>query len=665
MKVRVEVTQPARTANTEQIAGNVVLTDSIQLNVYAPYAPLFLPPGASFAAAENEAVSKWASQVLLLSPNAQLHLHFSALDRIRTEVSSSGPGCQVRLTNKTELVLQTGDTLEVTSLTVHRDVHQSGLLETYLYAVHVDKVRYLALEFADTPTQKPLAPIDVLPLGSQVRLSVAFFDNHGRRFDSVKSRLHWQLSRDDVLTVLAADSADTGTVTVRALKEGSVVVHIVDEVSHAAAYYKLNVGHIIEPNDNPLTLQVGDVLCLRSRTLHPVDSPDASDHHALWSLESPRTAYLSAQQGALVALQPGNTVAVYNSSRSSLHATYVKVHVEAAPAVTLDVSQLAGLSTTGPVAIPLTIGRHQGTMQRESSCGKSTHLDAILINLRTSGQMPVHCSATFADAGGHFFPWHVTAHYSTEHGGHWLCALTPRGTAEERAGLEMHNLEVTLQATVGLAADPTPVRAEARLAYLPAFVTTTRHIVLTTEAPEFRFTVASRESVLAELRVSPSNGDIVEVRKDGPPSDNMVKVQVRLRNADIFSNDVSNLHLLLVSGLTNQTEKIPVQIKLYGSLAHLPAKLFVQPDAASLLYTALFALGTLALAAALYLASKALLRALDQHGDSKGTVGSGADASFANGSSPNKSIRGKSFSGQSACFPMLTFPCSFLSRCSD
>jgi len=159
--------------------------------------------------------------------------------------------------------------------------------------------------------------------------------------------------------------------------------------------------------------------------------------------------------------------------------------------------------------------------------------------------------------------------------------------------------------------------------FLPAFQFFVRQIILTSKSKEVRFTIKSVEAV-QELTIKSSNGDILDVRKQ-EKADNLLNVLVTLQNADIFSNDVSNLHLLFVSTLTNQTEKISVQIKLYGTLVQLPSQILYSP---SLLRPGTLVITTLVSAFAVYLLETKPLK------DSSG--------SFMNSSSSSPKSHGRS-----------------------
>ena len=173
--------------------------------------------------------------------------------------------------------------------------------------------------------------------------------------------------------------------------------------------------------------------------------------------------------------------------------------------------------------------------------------------------------------------------------------------------------------------------------FLPPYHSSVKQIILTSDSKEVRFTITSVEAVLREITIKPSNSDILDVRKLDL-SDNSLKVLVSLHNADIFSNDVSNLHLTLVSTLTNQTERITVQIKLYGTLAQLPSQILSQGfyyTTSIILFT--FVIGLVLFLVIRYLLSKSLLKPY-----------SDADHSFSNSpllnASSSPSRRSKYFS---------------------
>lgn len=269
IKVRVEVTMPPNSRDTEQIWRSIILTDSVQINVYTGFAPTLSPSLVATGASQETAETK----VLLLSPNAELMLHFNHLDRITYKVLNSS---NVRIINHTDLVLQAGDQPEHALLLLTRDVHKTGLIEFYSYAIHVDRARFLSLEFFDRTfiEDKSITnntSIDVFPVGSESHMVVNFFDNHGRKFDAVKSNLKWALSRNDIITVLSGPLDNT--LKIRTLKEGSVTIQVTDQVNQVGAFYKINVGAVVEKPVVPVEIDPEDsIKCSPSNEQQPAQS---------------------------------------------------------------------------------------------------------------------------------------------------------------------------------------------------------------------------------------------------------------------------------------------------------------------------------------------------------------------------------------------------------
>ncbi|OTF83312.1 hypothetical protein BLA29_010181 [Euroglyphus maynei] len=149
-----------------------------------------------------------------------------------------------------------------------------------------------------------------------------------------------------------------------------------------------------------------------------------------------------------------------------------------------------------------------------------------------------------------------------------------------------------------------------------------KQILLTSESREVRFIVYSVIDVLEEIVIKSSNEDVISIQKqmidDQHESfSNSMRVIVSLKNSDIFSNDVSNLHLILYSSLVNHTEKIPIQLKLFEKslfgMTNIPGQLIIGSNYSSLessFYKFSLLIMTIILAFAIYVIGKKFV--LDQ-----------------------------------------------------
>ena len=574
MKVTVKVTVPSFDTDKEQIVSNQLLSDTVQIQVYSDY---MLSTSAPYFDYAPNSVEHFSTKVLLLSSQAELALHFNHLDSVQYKVFNA---TQVKIVNQTDnLILQAGDVLESASLTIQRDIHKTGLLQYLSYAVHIEKVRYLSLEFETKKAgqMKPeqvemfLNTLDVFPIGSEFVFSVNFYDNIGRRFDAVKSNLKWILSRNDIITVLGG-SADPNSIRIRSLKQGSVILFIKDLVNQIGQYYKINVGSVIEPHSDPIALHTGDIICARSMF------SSAEDSNGVWSLENSKNqiGYVVPTRGTLIALNKGHSMLVYNHSYVSGLSTYAKILVQPIEAFALDADSILGITTTSVLSIP--IKTHVNARTTGSGCTSQSDIDSLVRILKLNHLLPFTCDIWFDDST--LAPlWTVQLGYSLSTSS-WACMLTPNNDLDMET-ISQYNLNVTITVMQNIQfsndIDPISTLHQIQIPFLPTFEMTTKQIILTSDSKQVTFTVTSVKQVLNELMIKSSNDDILYVRKYfDEQQDNLLRVMVVLNNADIFSNDVSNLHLTLTNSLTNQSEKIPVQIKLYGPLSQLPEQIFSQ-----------------------------------------------------------------------------------------
>lgn len=715
VKVRVQVLSPADDAAREQVVANDVLTDILTINVLSDYA-LSRPSRHSLPPAKLVAPS------LLLTPNADLVLHYNHLDRIAYRLINLESDGQLKLINgssttstatgvssapvvPTQLILKAGDQTETGTLVVARDVHRTGEMQYHSYSVHVCKARYLSLDMdpADAETLgKNFGPIEILPLGVEVRLYVTYFDALGSKFEAVKGNLRWQLSRSDVIGIVGVPGGSGGggvgaaqaegsmaVLKVRALREGQVILRLVDVVNQVGTFLKIKVAPVIEPmgsgasgHRRQLVVKVSDLVCLRSHRGVVAGVADGGGEQenedndrrtnlatGLWSLEDggvavggSKVGYISASAGTFVALNSGRTLITYNASRDGLSgagntargggsgdiSTYTNLLVAPLERIHLDTRSVVGVTTTSPLVLPIIVG---GVQPRAFASSPTTsaivspevltkhctraEIDSIVRHLRSTGRLPFTCDVVFntlVPATAAVWSTEVTFEPAS---GRWQCKLLPKAeldlvalsmfdtnvTVTVLANIEEENEEVEANdendeegvADLRSIPNPTPTFHQVVLPFLPAFQTSVRQLILTSEAREVRFTITSVRAVLEELVIKVSNDDILEVTKLAIV-DNGLKVAVRLRNANIFSNDVSNLHLMLASAQTNQAETIGVQIKLYGTLQELPAQLY----STNFWYSATVVLLTLLVASLLVLVGRKLVTNLVQGGGAGG-----------------------------------------------
>ncbi|KAJ6218542.1 hypothetical protein RDWZM_009699, partial [Blomia tropicalis] len=592
VKVRVEVTQTAANNDEMQIVRNIVLTDSVQINVYSDFSPTFTPSGATGL----EELEKSATPpVLLMSPNSELLLHFNNLDRVTYKVLNA---TQINVFNNTELVLRAGDVSEQALLLIHRDMHRTGVVEFFSYALHVDKIRYLSLRFdrKHRPKMSFASKIDVLPIGSEINLVVQYFDNHGRKFNAVKSNIKFSLSRNDIITVLN----DISTIKIRAMKEGSVVMKVIDEVNGLSSYYKLNVGSIIEPKHiSPISIQVGDIICLRNRLSHPRMDSNLDD---------------TASFGSFVALNPGKGTIMFNSTSTGL-STYINIVVRPITQLRLDLSSMQvpiGITTTSLATIPIRTG---SSIAQTKLCSQSNmEILSTLRSLRANHLLPFTCDVAFVNSPIINSLWDAEVQYITSRN-QWACVLVAKKSSYELENVALFDLNVTITAMSNVVAsndidliDLNDIGFhQVTIPFFPIFQVSTKQIILTSDSKVVRFTVNSVKTVLENLSIKSSNEDILNVQLL-ELVENSLKVMITLQNADIFSNDVSNLHLILVSTLTNQTERIGVQIKLYGTLAQLPSQIlstsFYQTTTVITLFLTIFLIMIIGMAIRFFMSSQ-------------------------------------------------------------
>lgn len=563
----------------------------------------------------NNYLKEIIGQTLLMSQKSELLLHENQLDLVDYRILNTSS--QVKLINQTgNLVIKAGDQLESSFLMIKRDLYRTGVYQYYSQAIHVEKVRYLMLELDPIKyVQLSTTNLITFPIGSDIIMIVRYYDQLGRRFDAVNSNIQWTLSRNDIITIL--DSSDSAqSLRVRCLKHGSVILNIWDEINNVHQFYKIIVGSAIDSmnnhqtqNSHTLILQVGDVICMRTR----LDENDCQNN-GLWSLldqELYPTGWIHSQSGLFLALNPGKALLTFN--HSSTISTYKHVQVEPLNFLELNVGSIVGLTTAYTQTIPILLNNNLARAQHQTAltcCIPEQNFKLVENNF----QLPFSCDVAFEnDFEIAELPWNVELEYENNY---WSCVLYPKANLDLKSiALWNKNVILTVMARSDAflqSANPqhyynSPLH-QVKLPFLPEFQTSLKQIILTSESPQVYFTVYSIKMVLDNLLVMPNIDDILDVKKISNEKDsnfmqnsNSLRIFVKLKSIDILTNDASNLHILLSSKLTNQTEQINVQIKLYGH-----NQFFYSSDEQHYFYWTLMFIFTTIIALFFYLAVKKL-----------------------------------------------------------
>lgn len=615
VKVIVEVLTPAKDIFFEQIDRNQLLIDTIQLTVYPNYVLTVSSPTGSI----NNYLKETVGQTLLMSQKSELLLHENQLDLVDYRILNTSS--QVKLINQTgNLVIKAGDQLESSFLMIKRDLYRTGVYQYYSQAIHVEKVRYLMLELDPIKyAQLSTTNLFTFPIGSDIIMIVRYYDQLGRRFDAVNSNIKWFLSRNDIITILDS-SESTQSLRVRCLKHGSVILNIWDELNNVQQFYKIIVGSAIESMYNhqsqkshSLILQVGDVICMRTR----LDESDCQNN-GVWSLvdqELYSIGWIHSQSGLFLALNPGKALLTYNHSSSI--STYKHVQVEPLNFLALNIDTIVGFTTAYTQTIPILVSDNNLARTQHQTAVTCCMPEQNLKLVENNFQLPFSCDVAFEnDLEITELPWNVELEYENNH---WSCVLYPKTNLDLKS-IALWNKNAVLTVMARSLSDAflqssnsphyynSPIH-QVKLPFLPEFQISLKQIILTSESPQVYFTVYSNRLVLDNLMVIPNIDDIllvktIPIEKDSNSmkNSNSLRILVQLKSIDIFTNDVSNLHILLSSKLINQTEQINVQIKLYGQ-----NQFFYSSDEQHYFYWTLLFIFTAIIAFFIYFALKKLL----------------------------------------------------------
>ncbi|KAG1690966.1 Nuclear pore membrane glycoprotein 210 [Nymphon striatum] len=161
-----------------------------------------------------------------------------------------------------------------------------GVVQKIAVAVTVKPVAYLMVS-ADTKIHSESgSPLETIPLGLNMKFTVGFYDNIGRKFDATSSIVKHRPCRYDLLQI--SHGLENNTLIVHAFKKGQTILKVWDSSNpRISDYIMIDVDSAVFPAVSQLTL--GDVVCFSSRILsdngHPGFWYTTGDVHVLKTVQ--------------------------------------------------------------------------------------------------------------------------------------------------------------------------------------------------------------------------------------------------------------------------------------------------------------------------------------------------------------------------------------------
>lgn len=529
IKVMVEVKTPVKELNGQQIVNNKLLTDSIQIHIFP-----------NFALTSNGHNIK--GRIILMSPHSQLSLLSNRVGEAETHFKLVN-ATNIKLSCDLETCLKAGESLEISSLFV-RITEKGGVTQLSSYGIKVDKISYLMVNPIESFATSEM--IDVFPIGSDLEISVTFHDNIGQKFDAIRSQIRWTVSRNDLISI--SRGSQNTTLRIRSLKEGRTLVQVFDEENNIFDYFTVDVGSIIEPIN--LNLSIGEVVCLHTKL--------KTGRTGFWFVENPLIGDIDKDSGVFVARSGGRTSIGWKSVNG--FSTYSLIDVMPPKMFGLDTNNFIGITNIISHSIPIII-LSQSDGNRPHYCSALSTDTFGLISIEN----PFVCEIAFENSVLQKSIWDISVHFDVN-SGQWNCVFKPKLDIDlSQMALLNANVSVSVIMSVKTREydnNYPPLIKTISVPFLPAFDVSHKQVILTLEQSEARISVHSVPSILQDLVIISSNSEIIEVSKS-EITENNLKLNVNLKNADVFSNDVSNLHISISSKITKQNEKISVQIKLF------------------------------------------------------------------------------------------------------
>ena len=528
VKVTVETLFETNDISQQQIVDNKVLSDTFQIHVFP-----------SFSIVSNGHTID--ERVILMSPNSQLSLQSNRIGEADSQFELLSAR-NVKLSSGSDRVLKAGDSSEVSTLVVKTN-EKFGVTLTSVYGIRVDKISYLMINAINSLVSDQT--INVFPIGSELQIRVSFHDNIGKTFYSTRSQIRWTLSRNDLIQI--SRGSDNTTLLIRSLKEGRTVIKVFDTENNIFDFFSVDVGAVIEPNN--LKISVGEVVCLHSKL--------TASKSGLWSVENPSVGDIDKTTGVFVARNGGHTLIEWKSTEGLT--TFTSIDAMPPKRFGLDTTRFKGITNSVTQSIPIVIiSQNEG--HRRSHCSPS----ADLLGLE-SIQSPFSCEIAFDNSLQIKSLWNIGIGFDIN-SGQWMCRFEPKPDLN-LAELSLINGNVSISLIMSAPIDDLesnykPLIHTISVPFLPAFDVSPKQVILSPDQSEAGLSVHSVPLVLEKLSIVSSNVEIIETT-NSEINGNSLRIIIRVKNWDIFSNDVSNLHILINSKTTKQSVKIPIQIKLF------------------------------------------------------------------------------------------------------
>uniref|UniRef100_A0A914ZAI0 Nuclear pore membrane glycoprotein 210 n=1 Tax=Panagrolaimus superbus TaxID=310955 RepID=A0A914ZAI0_9BILA len=514
-----------------------------------------------------------ASESILITPSTTLDL------------TANRPNQQVTFKAlRTNLISVIGDNQNILlsgslegSVPLRLQHQTSAFNETTFITVDVMQVKSIHLSL-EMPIVSSLASttIPTLPQGIKIRIRVQFRDQRGRLFNAANNDLKYRPHRFDLTDIVALENNRTFDIVLK--QAGETVFRVWDTVNpRLSAFIRLPVGDVIGPAER--SLFVGDVVCFSS----PVKVGPANVFGLTWGTSGHSNNvinFINRNNGNSVMVSPGEA------------SVYVKLghEVQNANATTFSTIKIQQPSSLRFVNSPKFVSNIKsrafvfpvqfGSILNDSSrniygCDNTADLAAF------SGiRPPFDCISSISGgvaniAAINLFTTRAVFDPSV---GSYACVLT-----DQIFELKSHQINDFENSQLHVSAqwnDDSNVKSSVSVPFYPRYVVHDEELLLNNLENEHALLKLSAVKALQNhMRLETCHPNILSVEKVSAKGKDKVgnlhyRVTLNVHSAALWTDKADGCVITIKNSLTDQSESVPVKIKLYGDATKLAINAF-------------------------------------------------------------------------------------------
>jgi nuclear pore complex protein Nup210 len=498
------------------------------------------------------------------------------------DLTANRPNQQVTFrTPQTNLVSIIGDNQNIllsgagegsVPLRIHHQT--SAFNETTFVNVDVMHVKSLHLSM-EMPVVSSLASatIPTLPQGCKIRIRVQFRDSRGRLFNAANNDLKYRPHRFDLTDIVALENNRTFDIVLK--EAGETVFRVWDTVNpRLSAYIRLPVGDVITPSEREL--YVGDIVCFSSPV--KVGQAAAKLIGLTWGTSGQSDKFIN-----FIHRNTGNAVMVSPGDAS----VYVKLSPEGQNATTFSSIKIRQPSSLRFINSPKYVSNIKrrvfafpvqfGTTLNDTS-QNIYGCDATDLTVFSGVRPPFDCVCSIS---GSVAPISAVNLFTTRAVfdptiGSYACVLTDQIFELKSHQInDFENSQLTVSAQWN---DDSNVKSSITIPFYPRYVVHDDEILLNNlESEHALLKLSAVKALQNHMRIETCHPNILNVEKVSAKDKvgNLhYRVSLNVHSAALWTDKADSCVITIKNLLTEQTESVPVKIKLYGDAAKLAINAF-------------------------------------------------------------------------------------------